>query len=154
MAFVVGEQASEVQRRSFRTDTRNFQIKGCEDVDVLRRPERLTLMQTNSSVEFFINLQIMNSMIVEPIFESFNFKNKFPELNKNPYCIIRISNDTYFISISDPKIDTYKPILSSFSAIAAQSLANRKNVSTRPFAGTMKITLSCLVLEKSISCRS
>ena len=63
-------------------------------------------------------------------------------------------NETYFISISDPKIDTNNPIFSSFSAMAAQSLAKRKNVSTRPFAGTMKITLSCLVLEESISCRS
>ena len=61
---------------------------------------------------------------------------------------------TYFISISDPKIETNNPILSSFSAIAAQSLANRKNVSTRPLAGTMKITLSRLIFSKSIACRS
>ena len=82
MAFVVGEQASEVQRRSLRTETRNLQIKDGEDVEVLQRPERLTLMQANSSIEFFINLQIMNCMIFEPIFESFNFEDELPKTNK------------------------------------------------------------------------
>jgi len=43
---------------------------------------RLTLMQANSSIEFFINLQIMNCMIFEPIFESFNFEDELPKTNK------------------------------------------------------------------------
>ena len=38
MAFVVGEQTSEIQKRTLRAVTRNLKIKDVEDVDVLRRP--------------------------------------------------------------------------------------------------------------------
>ena len=66
---------------------RTYHCFRCWLIHMFFKSWRLTLMQANCSVEFFINLQIMNSMIFEPIFESFNFKNKLPELNKNPNCI-------------------------------------------------------------------
>ena len=39
MAFVVGGQASRIQR-SLRTETRNLEIQNGEDVDVQRTPDR------------------------------------------------------------------------------------------------------------------
>ena len=71
---------------------------------------RLTLMQANGSVEFFINLQIMNSMIFEPIFESFNFKNKLPELNKNPNCLeTKPTQDVEVLAVQDFQIPCFRP---------------------------------------------
>ena len=41
MVFVLDEQTSKIKSRILRTKTRNLEIQDGEDVDVVRRPDRL-----------------------------------------------------------------------------------------------------------------
>ena len=97
MAFVVGGEASGIQSRSLRTETRKLKI---QDVDVLRRPDYEVIF-------YFIS-----------IVKLFSQNEKFLE-DDCLLRIFRISKIVQFFAIGDPKRFkgvSYLPKISSFQS--------------------------------------
>lgn len=60
MAFVVGGQASGIQSRSLRTETKNLEIPDGEDVDVLPRPAYISF--STNLMRIFMNFELLFSL--------------------------------------------------------------------------------------------